>query len=794
MAPASHSNGTTIGAALRWLREYYFGTPAEQGRRSVADLEDQGLMVTGTDLVDRVVEAIRTRRSVLLTGPRGSGKSYCARKGIVKAWQEKKLIGGYKFLQGNREIPRDLLSEDMLVLDKAGKPQLLRAMAIRGNEEAPASAPASAPGQARNKRSEEDADKRAALKAKHPEWPAIRANHEDIKLNYENAAALWRNEDWSVLWLDEITRFADGFLDSLLSLTEERVVVRRGEDFYVPLIVVATANPPGYDATAKKLSPPLQARISRAYRVSQPPLQVLVENIIGENYPAIVERYDAALRYPAGGSLMYLAAAVTLCLWGDPSAKAKGIYYLSKPTRELLGRLMDADPELASAMRELGRLLVFGPDSRAVVDWLACAVGVAATRGEVLDKEHLLATAVEVLGHKVRESFNEGAEPDLLIQRDDCIKRIAAAVLTNGKLHRLLTPDYAVASAGLVPDKSRASRFKFSPRRLEELRKAGGADSAGADAVLARLKPLVEAERPFENEASFRRALEGLLTREQLEKFQQAVVDDARTTVESDLRAKLQELPENRRAAWLAALAALRPNEPRSAFDHRWQPEAAALEALSGREEFLNETERKVVAGLFETWQPGNESAREMRRWRCSLDGQFRHLASRHGAAVLEFVEELRPLVEAHQACLKTEAHQSAWLAALSQVLQPEEVAPDRWRRLGWDLLDLHFAPGAADSALTVKQCMGLMLASFQAVAAQANAVGRARARRASCARSAAPTSTRRRRRSRGTPTSRPWPSGASGGASSRPRSTSSAASPTRAPTAPAGSLPGCAG
>src|SRR5690349_17008058 len=76
--------------------------------------DDPALMMTGDALTQAILENIRLRRSVLVTGPRGCGKSFCAEQAIKLA-KAQGIIGGSRFLQGNREIPRDALSEDMLI-------------------------------------------------------------------------------------------------------------------------------------------------------------------------------------------------------------------------------------------------------------------------------------------------------------------------------------------------------------------------------------------------------------------------------------------------------------------------------------------------------------------------------------------------------------------------------------------------------------------------------------------------------------------------------------------------------
>lgn len=396
----------------RVLQYFGFGKKvgASEGSPNQYDGEDDpALLMTGDGLTQAILENIRLRRSVLVTGPRGCGKSYCSEQAIRLA-RAQGIIGGSQFLQGNREIPRDTLSEDMLIVDDGGQVKTLKALALRPLEES-----GSVPREG------------------FPDWPGIPRG-----AGIDDPSQMWSNRDWRVLFLDEINRFGDGFLDSLLALLEERKIVRRGQDYYVPIIVVATANPPGYDVTAKKLSPPLQARITRSFRVSQPDVEVLVHGIM----PSKIQDFNRA--YPQGDApeisveLRYLAAGATLCLWGDPSSDSKGRYFLTRGTRDMLQRLMNGDAQLARDMRELAELIEFGPDARAVTDWLGCAMARATTEGvKSVTARHLEETAVHVLSHKVREKFNEGANPNLGIRRDRLILNIIQRIMR--------TPGYAAA-------------------------------------------------------------------------------------------------------------------------------------------------------------------------------------------------------------------------------------------------------------------------------------------------------------------------------------------------------------
>jgi MoxR-like ATPase len=423
---------------FRWLKRYFLGGGAERADERLLQLQDAAdaePRVTGEGLIQTIYDAVLLRRSVLVTGPRGCGKSYCSDQGIRRALEAGR-IGGWVFLQGNREVPRDTLSEDMLVIGPTGKPEPLKALALRACQRRPPP-------------KEYEARLPDALRPALADWPAVPA--QAVRSDWD-PRKLWTDQDWTVLYLDEINRFGDGFLDSLLSLTEEGKLVRRGEDYFVPMLMVATANPPGYDATAKKLSPPLQARIALSLRVAQPGFEDLVETILRARLSDLAEKY----RQPPGellsDELARLAAATTLCLWGDPDAGGQGAYYLTRETRTLLRRVMALDRALRRAMRTLSTLITFGPDARAVQDWIGCAVGRALGAGEKVELRHLTASAVEVLGHKVRETFNEGAEPAKVALKEHCIAETARCVMTHPDLRELFVPPLRMAAQAAAAD------------------------------------------------------------------------------------------------------------------------------------------------------------------------------------------------------------------------------------------------------------------------------------------------------------------------------------------------------
>jgi MoxR-like ATPase len=423
-----------------WLKWYYWGVvpqdPVAEAIFLVEDAANVEPSITGEGLIGRILDTIRLRRSALVTGPRGCGKSYCSDVAIRRA-ADAGVIGGWRFLQGNREIPRDTLSEDALVINDAGKPELLRAIPLRPLDKSRWTA---------QRRAKHDAHVRERRK-QFADWPAIPT----MACNRAEALDMWVNDDWIVLYLDEINRFGDGFLDSLLSITEEGKLVRRGEDYFVPVSVVATANPPGYDVTAKKLSPPLQARIARSFRVAQPGFDDLVKVIIQPRLKDLAKQYSNQPGSHVPDDLARLAAAVTLCLWGDPGAGSQGSFFLTAATQRQLADVMRYDKVLRRAMKTLARKLIsFGPDARAAQDWLGCAVGLAVSRKEPFDAVHLRGTAVEVLGHKVREVFNEGAEPALSALKEYCVAEVTRCVLDNDDVREQFVPPFEGAIRALA--------------------------------------------------------------------------------------------------------------------------------------------------------------------------------------------------------------------------------------------------------------------------------------------------------------------------------------------------------
>jgi hypothetical protein len=244
-----------------------------------------------------------------------------------------------------------------------------------------------------------------------------------------------------VLFLDEVNRFSDGVLDSLLLLLEEGEAIMGGETFRLPVVVLMTMNPPGYDASARSLSPPLSARIGRQYRLLSPRIDVLTDLIAPDVIAKLQARAEGAVGsdlklLPPSVALVRRAAAVTLCSWGDPRMGNPGFDYLSQEMRSLLVDLADSSTPLRAAMRSLNSLCNFGPDGRALGDWIVAASVAAANEARALRRStaeprsrHFIACAVTVLSHKLQDNFSSATRPENTRRKEEALYVIATNLL-----------------------------------------------------------------------------------------------------------------------------------------------------------------------------------------------------------------------------------------------------------------------------------------------------------------------------------------------------------------------------
>jgi len=216
-----------------------------------------------------------------------------------------------------------------------------------------------------------------------------------------------------------------------------------GMEWKLPVVVLMTMNPPGYDSTARRLSAPLAARISRTYRLATPDLDNLCDRIVAKRLLATRVQFEAQSEiFPdCPPELLRRACMVTLCLWGNPDRKGaesrSALYCLTVETRDLVRRLVDADADLKREVERMETLCAYGPDGRAAGDWITAAIGYAVreqkTRqtGEqpVLRVEHLQKTLIETIAGKIYDSFSPASSPDKTLEKQKCLKAIAHHVL-----------------------------------------------------------------------------------------------------------------------------------------------------------------------------------------------------------------------------------------------------------------------------------------------------------------------------------------------------------------------------
>lgn len=391
---------------------------------------------TGPELIETIVGAIACGQHVALAGPRGCGKSHCISEAIRES-ERRGLIpkNGFVKIQGNKELPRDYLIEDDLTLsvDDGGvvTPKRKTAPLFRFAKRS----------------GDEDTRGRPLTNGR----DVICFGVDDDGRLIEDAPL--RPEQRIVLFLDEVNRFSDGVLDSLLLLLEEGEAVMGGDVFRLPVVVLMTMNPPGYDASARTLSPPLSARIGRQYRLLSPRLDVLTDLIASKTLRRITAATDgrvddgAVAVRPPPRKLVRRAAAVTLCAWGLPHEGAPGFDYLSPDTRALIGQIARTSPQIEGAMHSLNELCHFGPDGRALGDWIIAASVAAVNEAKAHRRstataraEHFVGCAVTVLSHKLQDNFSAASRPDNTRRKEEALYVVASAVIhsTDPRIDRLL--------------------------------------------------------------------------------------------------------------------------------------------------------------------------------------------------------------------------------------------------------------------------------------------------------------------------------------------------------------------
>lgn len=392
-----------LGLTLNWLKASPVLLP--DAKRHGA----QRFYETGDKLVKTVEASIARGQHVVLYGPRGCGKSYTIAAAIRMAEERGTIAAGaWTKVQGNKEFSRDALIEDEITLTLESENQQV----VPHRKSAPlfVSVERDSLGQPKSNSN-------------------VSGGLNKLEMSYKHSGPF-------VLFLDEINRFSDGVLDSLLLLLEEGQVVMGGKLYQLPIVVCMTMNPPGYDASARVLSPPLAARIGQSFRLRSPSLNVLSDIILPE-------RVDKSLE--TDWLLLRRAALVTLCCWGSMESKKPGLEYLSSETQRLINAASAKNRKLRNNLITLSQLCHFGPDGRALGDWYSAAWAEAKREAEELGFEtckvtavHFVDVAIRTLGHKIQDAFSQAANPNKLAQKEQSLRQITYEILMHPETYNEL--------------------------------------------------------------------------------------------------------------------------------------------------------------------------------------------------------------------------------------------------------------------------------------------------------------------------------------------------------------------
>lgn len=375
---------------------------------------------TSDELFADILSAISRQEHVLLIGPRGSGKSYAGRRairmaerrnaeGIVDRGNSILVPGAQVIAQGNKELPRDYFFEPEFEFVKTGDTTSPLSMTLRQ------------PPLMRH--AQIDRSGRVVFEKVEPTDDtapdAITRYRTKFTMRDDGPNQSSRQIDHFVLFLDEINRFNDGVLDTLLLLLEERCVVYQGRLVEMPVSVVATMNPPGYDISARSLSPPLLSRFTMVKQLYTAGPKTLVSTILPD---ALKMKHDelARLRYEV------FAVAITL-FWGDYDPKRPSGAYLSPDAQEMIAEVRKcASTDLADGLQYISQKSNYGPDARGTRDWMAATrrrlitqkkdMSVFDAMTNSADKIALSAAAIHELSgavaNKLVLNFSPEAKPD----------------------------------------------------------------------------------------------------------------------------------------------------------------------------------------------------------------------------------------------------------------------------------------------------------------------------------------------------------------------------------------------
>lgn len=400
---------------------------------------------TSPTLIDEIFQAIQRRDHVLLIGPRGSGKSHAAREAITKAERDGVLVPGAQIVaQGNKELPRDYFFEpEFDFFQEKGGVLSTTSTNMRLRQ----------PPLFRHARGESGHVHLRLVKSDRQSPTDMIAHYEtkfEIEIETNGQSSNKKKVDHFVLFLDEINRFNDGVLDSLLLLLEEGYAIYQGKLVKVPVSVIATMNPPGYDISARSLSPPLLSRFNIVKQLYTAGPKTLATVILPKalNKAGLSSDDQLTLRYEV------FAVAIIL-FWGQPDDKRPSAAYLSPDAQELIKKLLEIGTrEFKEGMKLISEKCNYGPDARGVRDWIMAvkrqlppdffSAKDNEPNKELADEQNKkLATAAidtlsDAIANKLVLNFSPDAKPDQFRKLMNTMGKITHEVFTEDKMGEVI--------------------------------------------------------------------------------------------------------------------------------------------------------------------------------------------------------------------------------------------------------------------------------------------------------------------------------------------------------------------
>jgi hypothetical protein len=445
----------------------------------------QHLMQAGPALEEELYTVFVSRHpyplNVMLVGPPGCGKTYALKK-IGRRLKKEGRIKEFLIINGNPDLTPDKLFDPTLTIvrDAQGFVEFIEAVIC-----------------------------------KYVDKSKIRAVSEVDSL--QECFKLWQPEDFILIVLDEASRCpASLFAAFMLPMSDMQYNIG-GKAYYLPIILALGANPPNFDQTCSVFSPATLDRIVYRWDVLAADIDVATDVI---SMPVVVacggadgnrvERNGSPKRNGKGRSqrpprrvrvhrdLVRMTNLISKLCWGLPTSR-KGLAYLTHKDKQLMEAVAKAEPAIAHEMEHLGLLVDYGPNGRAVQNWLRIAMCFAerAANGHMvrLAPEHLLATVMGCLGHGGKDRFSEGTQPQKRTEKLDAIYRIAWQCFHSEKVWALVLDEphvSVVETVGpkLFADENRHRNIELLETNLkqvsDDLRSCRHPDPAQRERALSR--------------------------------------------------------------------------------------------------------------------------------------------------------------------------------------------------------------------------------------------------------------------------------------------------------------------